>query len=383
MRFHVVALPHTVTSKDYNACAYTQKVFNFCKMMTDLGHEVIHYGAPGSTVPCSEHVDIVTKQERMRWFGENNWKKDFFSIVWDSSLEYWDTQNKRAAAEINKRLEKKDFVCLIGGYCQKPIADRIYQDKAIVVEYGIGYQGVFSKFKIFESYAQMHKVAVDQGGYDSDGSWMDAVIPNYFDPNDFPFSEKKEDYFLFIGRMIKRKGPQIAADVTREIGAPLIMAGQGVTSKKHGVIKSTEVTVSGHHITHVGYADIKKRGELMSKARAVFVPSWYLEPFGGVAVEAQFCGTPVISTDWGAFPETVQHGVTGYRCRTMAQFVEAAKQVHKLDPYKIRDWAVDNYSLKSVAKKYEDYFNTLLYQWDDGWNTVRSDVDLDAWMMYH
>ena len=43
-------------------------------------------------------------------------------------------------------------------------------------------------------------------------------------------------------------------------------------------------------------------------------------------------GTPAITTDFGAFPETVEHGKTGFRCRTLNEFVQAAKARIALDP---------------------------------------------------
>jgi len=377
-RFHIVALPHTITSKEYNACAYTQKVFNFCKMMMDLGHEVYHYGTEGSNPPCTEHITIITKAEQKELLGESDWKKGFFQLEWNPSKPYWIVTNARAAAEIAKRKWRKDFVCLIGGNCQKPIADFLGPADVLTVEYGIGYRGVFAKYRAFESYSHMHKV-YGMTMKDPNGSWYDAVIPNYFDPADFPFSAKKDDYFFFIGRLVSRKGPQIAAEVTKEIGAKLLLAGQGVEKKEGNRIIARELTLEGDHLEHIGYADVKKRGELMKKAKAVFVPTTFVEPFGGVAVEAQICGTPVITTDWGAFAETVVHGVTGFRCRTFEQFVWAAKNVDKLDPKTIREWAVNNYSLDRVKLMYQEWFEMLYDLWDKGWYQRKGRTEL-GWL---
>jgi glycosyltransferase involved in cell wall biosynthesis len=105
----------------------------------------------------------------------------------------------------------------------------------------------------------------------------------------------------------------------------------------------------------------------MANATAVFVPTIYVEPFGNVAVEAMACGTPVITSDWGAFTETVIQGKTGFRCRTFAQFLDAMEDVKQLDPHVIRAHALSNYSLEAVALKYDEYFRRLMTLWGEGW----------------
>jgi glycosyltransferase involved in cell wall biosynthesis len=189
-------------------------------------------------------------------------------------------------------------------------------------------------------------------------NFYDAVIPNYYDLDDYIYSKTKEDYFFFIGRPTPLKGLEIAARSVEAIGGRLLVAGQG------------QPPFTNKSVEFVGVVSIEQRAKLMSKARATFVPTFYIEPFGGVVVESLLCGTPVIATDMGAFPETVQHGKTGYRCRTLEQFIWATRNIHKINPRDCRAFAEKNYSLARVGKMYEEYFGMLrnLYSnKEDGW----------------
>ena len=125
------------------------------------------------------------------------------------------------------------------------------------------------------------------------------------------------------------------------------------------------------NIEYIGCIDPEKRARAMGQAKAVFVPSEYAEPFGNVAVEAQMCGTPVISTDWGAFPEPVEHGHTGWRYRTLDHFTWAAKNVGDFDAAYIRQRAVARYSMDAVKLRYQEYFEMLSDLWHEGWNARR------------
>lgn len=349
--FHVVNLPHTQTTSEYSHCAYTQKVRKFCNMMTDLGHEVILYASEDNEARVSELVTVITKEKQREIFGNNDHKKEFFNITWGPLDPGWVEMNSNAVRAIADRIKPKDFICIIGGDCQKIIADAFPSN--IAVEYGIGYIGTFARYRVFESYAHMHYVHGSQ--QDDNGSFYDTVIPNYYDTEEFPYAEKPDDYYLFMGRLIDRKGWRIAQQVCEKLGKRLILAGQG--------------EFSGYG-EHVGVVGVEKRGELMSKAKAVFVPTTYLEPFGGVHAEALLCGTPVITTNFGVFTETVVNGENGYRCDTFRDFVAAAEAVDKFTPAKrkkIRTAAQKRFSVDVVARQYDAYFSRLNDLWGDGW----------------
>ena len=347
MIFHVVGLPHTQTNSDFPSCAFTSKIIGFTKMMKSLGHTVYLYSGEYNTALCDEHIACITEEERVAALNG-----DFYtSASFDINLPHWEKFNLTVINEIKKRVGKKDFLCFIGGTSHKPIADS-FPDH-ISVEFGIGYGGTFAKYRVWESYSWMHS---NYAGYKDptsvNGLFFDDVIPGYFDPTEFPLQTKKEDYYLYVGRLIDRKGYKIAEEVCKELGKRLIVAGPG-TPPEYG--------------EYVGPVNSKEIARLMGEATALFAPTLYIEPFGNIVPEAHFCGTPTITTDWGAFVETNEHGMTGYRCRTFDDFCKAAEDVKGLDPNYIHNRAMSKYSHEVIALKYDKYFNRLLTLWDKGW----------------
>lgn len=366
--YHLIGLAHTKSNKDYIPCAITQNVVKLGKILTNLGETVYHYGAEGSDLPCTEHIDCISDKEQFALYGDG-WKTGFFDYKKDDAV--YQKFNRNAIMELKRRVGPRDIILVFNGNAQKPITDALKPTMA--VEASVGYEGVYLDKAVFESYSWMHYIyAKITKGTAPNGRWYDAVIPLAVDPDDFVYGEKKDDYFLYAGRIIQRKGVHIAQQVCDKLGAKLIIMGQG---KLDGVVASSP------NITHVGVVGTKERAELFANAKGLFAPTIYLEPFGAIVAEAAMSGTPVITTDWGAFPETVIHGTTGYRCRTFDDFIWAAKNIGNIKPEDCRSHAMNSFSIEKVQAMYKEYFIKLKDLFNRGWYEEHPDRTELNWLL--
>ena len=350
MRLHVIALPHTQLTQDYSSCAFTSLTRGFIDMMTDEGHEVIayaageeyeHHGAEHVTCSAAHGTPEEAQFER-----------------WDASAPHWQVMATNAVREVHKRREPGDLICLSSGEWY-PFFEPFKND-GLLTEFIAGYQGVRDTHRVYPSYAWLHTVEGHwQTAYAADGRDFDTVIPHWYDAASLqgPVS-RNAGYYLYLGRLTDRKGYRIAQQVCERLGVPLVLAGP--------LDGSGPFRGYGEHLGPVGPDE---RRHLLQGAAALLAPTRYIEPFGLVSIEAQACGIPVISSDNGGFTETVENGVTGYRCRSFADYLDAAVKAPALDRWNI--WRrSDRWHPETIAPQYTRYFEKLQTLWEDGWYTV-------------
>ena len=367
--FHIIGVAHSIANGDYPTDPFTNKATFMAKALKDAGYKVYYYGVEGGDVQCTEFVPVCSKETFYKQY------PDHAATVATSFATCkgaaWDEFFARCPGEILKRLEgdgSRDFVLPFFGWPMEKITD---QTPCNVVEPGIGHPGPYHEtkaFRIWESYAWQHfmygKEAKDE--VDKWPTHYSTVIPTMVDPEEFPFSEDKDDYFMFMGRLNWGKGISVALEVANYFNKKLVVAGAG------DINSAISSSIDRKNLEFLGVLKHKEKCDYLKKAKILFCPSLYVEPFGHLVVEAGMCGTPILCTDFGAFTETVLPGKTGFRCRTFQDYIDGVKNIDTISPTTCRELAIKRFSTEKLLPVYLKFFNDILIQRldDRGWYAV-------------
>ena len=370
-RLHLPAIPHTITSSRYSHCAFTGKVLRFAPMMRSRGYQVYHYGVEGSEAGADVNIDILTKEEWQQLRVDSYLhlhheagakdledERRFVGDLANVSTPIYREFNKRLRAALLERYQPGDIVCLPFGEAHK---EAIAGLEVLAVETGIGYPDSFLPFRICESYAWKHWTC---GRCDAAPHNYWFVCPNYYDILEWPVGQPSPIVGYF-GRICPIKGLDTVLEVARRFpGTQFVICGQG-----EDLYSDKADNLSYQPPLHG--AD---RGAFLGSLACLLAPSVYLEPFCGVNVEAQLCGTPVIAPDAGAFAETVEHEKTGLLCHTLADFCSGVQRALRggFDRDYIRKRAQDRYDMYQVAKQNDYAFRCIGDLRSEGWYAEKS-----------
>jgi len=114
--------------------------------------------------------------------------------------------------------------------------------------------------------------------------------------------ERPEDFFLFVGEVVRHKRLDLALRAARKARVPMKVVGTGPDLDR----LEAEYGDSADFVGRVGDGKLES---LYARARALVVPN--VEEFGITAVEAQAAGRPVVAAAAGGALETVVDGETG------------------------------------------------------------------------
>lgn len=208
------------------------------------------------------------------------------------------------------------------------------------------------------------------------------AVHNALNLEEFPFVEKKKDYYITLARFHPDKGQHIAVKYAVKYGARIRMAGTvaGMGSAHRLLLelsnplssyrsnpefryysdKILPYSLRHRNISYVGNLSGVRKMNFISQAKALLFPIDWEEPFGMAVIEALACGTPVVAMKRGAMPEIIEHGVNGFLATNEKEFAQYMKRVGEIDPAACRESVERKFSSETMAQGYLNRYEEVV-----------------------
>jgi len=181
-------------------------------------------------------------------------------------------------------------------------------------------------------------------------------VHNGLDPGEYAFSEKREDYAVFVAKARwKVKNFPGAVDVARRAGIELRVLGS-----RNWPFDLQKLLPPFRGVRYYGMTGAVEKRDLLARARCLIFPVRWEEPFGISTIEALVSGAYVAGTAYGSLPEIITRE-TGVLSPRADELVEAVKNPQRFSPAVCRNRVLRNgFTHLDMACKYVECYERIL-----------------------
>lgn len=372
---HVVGLAHTTVDPErFSCCAFTGKVHRMPAQFKAIYGDKCEFKffeySNGVSTSCADvHCTVLTEDELVSLSKRKEIQegKDKGTTMYDDDVANQSLSKMFAEKTIQQmklHVKDGDIVCHVFGplhHITTAFPNALHVESGIGYSAGCGKDDFTCPYRIFESSEWSH-YHMGAGTQQVNGSnYSNFVVPNYYDPTEWPIVEtpKNPNTVLFFGRIIVRKGVEALVEIaSRMPDKEFLLVGQGDPSR--WLDRSP-------NITYIPAIYGKQRAELLGNVGCMVCLTLFIEPYCGSSSQANLCGTPTVTTDYGVFTSKVKNGVNGYRVRTLADAIQAIRDCENLDRRAIGELAREQTTYKVTAPLYREAFHQIRSLRQKGW----------------
>lgn len=217
--------------------------------------------------------------------------------------------------------------------------------------------------RLFQGFPEMPVVAISEAQRKCipHANWA-GTVPHGLPENLYSLGSGSGGYLVFLGRISVEKRPDLAIEIARRAGLDLLIAAKIDPRHDAEYIDAIRPLLSLPHVHYLGEATEGQKQSLLGNAVAMLFPIQWPEPFGLSAIEALACGTPVIAFPYGAIPEILESGTTGFIVPNVEEAAKAVPLAAQLSRKQIRLAFKNRFTAQRMARDYLAIYDNLVGQ---------------------